>query len=133
MKTEIQILLVITFLICNRSELFAQDESWVAPKSANDMKNPFAGDESATAKGKMMFNQMCAICHGMKGDGTGGGGVSLNPKPTDFLSIKVKDETDGAIFWKMTEGKPPMASYKDMLTEDQRWQLVTYIRQLEKQ
>lgn len=80
-----------------------------------------------------MFNQMCAICHGNKGDGKDVGGVSLNPKPADFLSINVKNETDGAIFWKMTNGKSPMASYKDMLTENQRWQLVTYIRQLEQQ
>ena len=133
MKTNVQILLAITLLLSTYSTLFAQDNTWVAPKSANDMKNPFAGNAAAAAKGKMMFNQMCAICHGRKGDGTGGGGVSLNPKPADFLSIRVKDESDGAIFWKLTNGNPPMASYKDMLTEDQRWQLVTYIRQLEKQ
>jgi len=111
----------------------AQDTSWVPPKSAIDMKNPFAGDALAAAKGKMKFYQMCAICHGMKGDGKGGGGVSLNPRPANFLSIDIKNEPDGALFWKMTEGNPPMASYKELLTEDERWQLVTYIRILEHQ
>ena len=133
MKTKVKILLVISFLALTCSTLFAQDNTWVAPKSANDMKNPFAGDAVAATKGKVMFNQMCSICHGIKGNGKGAAGVSLNPKPANFLSIRVKDESDGAIFWKLTNGNPPMASYKDMLTENQRWQLVTYIRQLEKQ
>ncbi|NOY46809.1 MAG: cytochrome c [Chlorobi bacterium] len=68
----------------------------------------------------------------MKGDGKGGGGVSLNPKPANFLALSVSDQTDGALFWKLTEGKPPMASYKDLLSENQRWKLISYIRTLEK-
>jgi mono/diheme cytochrome c family protein len=132
MKANVKIVLITLLLYLgsfNRVE--AQNNVWNAPKSANDLKNPFSGDVSATAQGKTMFNQMCAICHGRKGDGKGGGGVSLDPKPTNFLSIDVLKETDGAIFWKMTEGKPPMASYKEILTEDQRWKLVNYIRELE--
>ena len=42
----------------------------------------------------------------------------------------MSDETDGEIFWKITMGKPPMSSYDELLTEDQRWQLVNYVRQL---
>lgn len=108
-----------------------QDPTWIAPKYANDIKNPYKGDEKATAKGKKLFNSMCYICHGKTGEGNGFAGVSLTPRPANFLSTFVKNETDGAIFWKMTEGKPPMASYKDLLTEDQRWDLVCYIRKLQ--
>ena len=125
-----QILFLLAFL--SSAPLLAQNNTWVAPESANDLKNPFADNPQASAKGQRLFNQMCAICHGRKGDGTGGGGVSLTPKPADFLSKRVKEETDGALFWKMTQGNPPMASYKDMLSEDQRWELVNYIRTLEK-
>lgn len=125
---------ILTIVCCTffGTSLFAQDASWVAPDSANTLKNPFVNNASAASKGQRLFNQMCAICHGRKGDGTGGGGASLNPKPADFLSEKVKQESDGALFWKMTHGNPPMASYKDMLSDDQRWELVTYIRSLEK-
>lgn len=125
---------IITFVSCILlgTSVFAQASSWVAPESANTLKNPYSNNAAAASKGQRMFNQMCAICHGRKGDGTGGGGVSLNPKPANFLSQKVKDESDGALFWKMTHGNPPMASYKDMLSDDQRWELVTYIRSLEK-
>lgn len=133
MKTPIPtVILISLFLLVNNTTL-AQNATWVAPKSANALKNPFSGNTSAANKGKMIFRQTCALCHGMKGDGTGGGGVSLNPKPANFLSARVKDETDGALFWKLTQGNPPMASYKDVFSDDQRWQLVSYIRVLEKQ
>jgi mono/diheme cytochrome c family protein len=127
-----KIALLFLLLLVSIHEVVAQDSSWQAPKSANDLKNPFKGIESATSEGKSMYNQMCTICHGRKGDGKGVGGVSLDPKPANFLSLKVENESDGAIFWKLTTGKPPMASYNDILSEDQRWKLVNYIRSLEK-
>lgn len=133
MKINIKTISIFLFLFVGFIDIVeAQDNNWDAPKSANDMKNPFAGDVSAISQGKKMYNQMCAICHGRKGDGKGVGGVSLSPKPTNFLSLGVRNESDGAIFWKITEGKPPMAAYKELLNEDQRWKLVSYIRELEK-
>ena len=56
--------------------------------------------------------------------------VSLVKKPANFLALKVINQTDGNIFWKITNGKAPMASYEELLTEDQRWKLVNYIREL---
>ena len=55
---------------------------------------------------------------------------NLKPRPGNFTKDAVQLQTDGAIYWKMTEGRAPMASYKTALTEQQRWQLVNYIRQL---
>jgi mono/diheme cytochrome c family protein len=127
-------LLIVGFVFIATNVALGQEakwQEWVAPNSANDMKNPFAGNAGATAEGQNMFNQMCAICHGRKGDGKGGGGVSLDPTPANFLALSIANQSDGALFWKITEGKPPMASYKDMLSEDQRWKLVNYIRELE--
>ena len=56
----------------------------------------------------------------------------MDKKPANFLAFKFKKESDGVIFWKITNGKAPMAAYEELLTEDQRWQLVNYIRELEK-
>ncbi|HVV55133.1 MAG TPA: cytochrome c, partial [Mucilaginibacter sp.] len=56
--------------------------------------------------------------------------VALNPKPADHSSEAVQKETDGSLFWKMSEGRKPMPSYKTMLSEKQRWELVDYIRTL---
>jgi len=113
-------------------QVHAQQKEWVAPATADEVANPLKGDPSAIEAGKKIFTAMCAICHGVTGKGNGAGSVALDPHPANFLSIVVKNESDGAIFWKMTEGRPPMASYKTLLTDQQRWQLVTYIRELEK-
>lgn len=130
MKTSTAILIFLSLFLWS-NKLLAQDQSWQAPKSADELKNPFKDNANATEEGKKIYNQMCAFCHGATGKGNGAAGLSLKPKPADFLSIKVTSESDGAIFWKMTEGKAPMAGYKDLLSEDQRWKLVNYIRKLE--
>ncbi len=109
-----------------------QNNEWVAPPSADELKNPFKGDEEATAKGKKLYLKLCAVCHGNKGKGDGVAGAALNPQPANFTKEKVKSQSDGALYWKITEGRPPMASYKETLTDEQRWQLVNYIRELEK-
>ena len=103
---------------------------WTAPASANSYQNPYQGNANATAEGKNLYNQLCAICHGNKGKGDGLAGMTLKPRPSNFRSMPVQAQTDGAIYWKITQGRPPMASYKEALTEQQRWQLVNYIRQL---
>jgi len=106
--------------------------TWKAPASANKLKNSVKGNATATAAGKKIYTQMCAICHGNKGKGDGMAGMSLNPRPTNFTTNKVQSQTDGAIYWKITEGRAPMASYKTALKSNQRWQLVNYIRTFKK-
>ena len=104
--------------------------SWVAPDSAGELANPLARNVKSAIAGQKLFAVQCVICHGSKGKGDGLGGINLKPKPTDLTIESVQDQTDGALFWKLTEGRPPMASYKAVLSEQQRWELVTYIRQL---
>ncbi len=133
MKLKFQGICLILFFLLGYNQMKAQKAVWTAPESANELKNPLAGNQAATLQGKKTFNQMCYLCHGMKGKGDGMAGAALDPKPANFLSLRVKNESDGAIFWKITHGNPPMMSYKDALTDDQRWQLVNYIRVLEKQ
>ena len=109
----------------------AQNTNWIAPSSSNDLQNPFKDNEKATNEGKIIFNQMCVLCHGLEGKGNGEAGLTLERKPANFLALNVVNQTDGNIFWKITNGKAPMASYEELLTDNQRWKLVNYIRELE--
>lgn len=132
MKNRCPFLIVLVLIICSSNNIvIAQNPAWIAPTYSNNLKNPFEGNATATAEGKVIYNQMCVLCHGLQGKGNGEAGLSLERKPANFLALKVINQTDGNIFWKITNGKPPMASYEELLTEDQRWKLVNYIRQLE--
>ncbi len=132
MKSNYLFLVAIALLFFGSNSIIAQ-KNWAVPEYTKGLKNPFAGNTAATAEGKVIYEQMCVLCHGITGEGNGEGGLSLEKKPANFLTLKnIADDTDGEIFWKITVGKPPMSSYDELLTEDQRWQLVNYIRQLNK-
>lgn len=103
---------------------------WKAPATADQLNNPYANDVSATEKGKKTFMTLCNVCHGDKGKGDGIGGAALNPKPANYTAATVQCQTDGALFWKITNGRGAMVSFKQALSDDQRWQLVNYIRVL---
>ena len=105
---------------------------WVAPSYADKLKNPLAGNMSVLKDAKNLFKTNCASCHGDKGEGNGPAAASLTPKPKNLTSAAVQKQSDGVLFWKITTGKSPMLSWKDALTEKQRWEIVNYIRQLKK-
>lgn len=101
---------------------------WKAPQEANNIENPLAGNNNTITDGKELYTKMCVICHGNKGKGDGVAGMSLKPRPTNLTTATVQSQSDGAIYWKITKGRPPMATYESVISEEQRWQLVNYIR-----
>jgi mono/diheme cytochrome c family protein len=105
-------------------------DKWVAPTSADKIINPLKTDANAAASGKKLYKMMCFVCHGPKGKGDGMGGAGLTPKPTNLTSDAVQSQTDGALFWKISEGRSPMASYKTAIPENKRWEIINYIRTL---
>ncbi|MCC6754633.1 MAG: cytochrome c [Saprospiraceae bacterium] len=107
-------------------------EPWVVPASASKVANPVKKTEAGMKDAKKVFSTICQTCHGADGTGNGPAAQALNPKPANFASAAVQKQTDGALFWKITEGRGTMAPYKHSLTADQRWNLVHYIRTLKK-
>ncbi len=109
-----------------------QMAKFAAPASADAMSNPLKGNATATAEGKKLYVANCVVCHGDKGQGDGVAAAGLAKSPADHSSAAVQKQTDGAIFWKLSEGNTPMPAYKAVYNETQRWQLVNYIRTLSK-
>ncbi|GBD87359.1 cytochrome c6 [bacterium BMS3Abin03] len=105
---------------------------WIAPAFAKSIKNPLKGDKSSVKLGKELYVQQCATCHGESGTGNGPSARFLEKHPRNFTEKEFKSQADGEIFWKITTGNPPMPSFKGMLTKEQRWQLVNYIRTFSK-
>ena len=104
------------------------DEGWKAPPEADRLYNPLQNLLLAEQKGKELYNVYCWSCHGTNGYGDGAAGSALGQKPSNFHDERVKKQRQGSLFWKITTGKGNMPPFKDALTEEQRWQLVTYIR-----
>ncbi len=132
MKFFLLLTAIIPAYSCNTPQKSPVVIEWIAPAAASSVSNPLKDDAAAAQEGKKTFTQMCAVCHGEKGKGDGAAGIALTPKPGNFTLVKTQSQTDGAIFWKMSEGRAPMASYKAALSAVQRWQLVNYIRTFKK-
>jgi len=107
-----------------------QSQEWNAPSSAVKVSNPFPSNEQSIAAGKAIYTKNCYDCHGKKGRGDGPKSGDLPISPRDFTKEVFQKQTDGSMFWKITEGRKPMPSFKKDLTDDQRWQVINYVRTL---
>lgn len=104
---------------------------WEPPRDALRVANPVQTTPESVAAGKKLYAKYCATCHGNTGAGDGPGGQGLTPEPANFSDPKMMaHETDGALFWKITEGRRHMPGWGDTLTERDRWHLVNYLRTL---
>jgi glucose/arabinose dehydrogenase len=106
------------------SRLAAQDAHFHnAPPSAAQLKNPYEGQPAAAEAGAKIYATNCAACHGANGQGTGN-----IPPLSQGASQSVPD---GEVFWFITTGsiKNGMPAW-DKLPEEQRWQLVSFLKTL---
>jgi mono/diheme cytochrome c family protein len=110
----------------------AQTIPWVAPNDAANAHNPLTASPTVLADARTIYVANCGPCHGDKGRGDGPAAQALTPKPADHSSALVQNESDGSLFWKLSEGRNPMPSYKKVFTDQQRWELILYIRTLSK-
>jgi mono/diheme cytochrome c family protein len=121
---------VLLILICSFSA--KGPTPWFAPKDAESVSNPLANNPEAAKNGAVIFQKNCVLCHGNKGKGDGPVGANLQTKPANLTSPAVQANTDGSLFWKIGNGRAPMPSFKSVLKDEQRWQLVNYLRTLAK-
>jgi mono/diheme cytochrome c family protein len=106
---------------------------WKAPAKERKVKNPIPSSSESRSRAQKIYVDKCASCHGVRGDGNGEMAKALDPHPSNFTDRHMmKEMTDGEIFWKITTGKGPMPSYQKELTENERWDLVNYIRSFAK-
>lgn len=119
------------WILLSFSCLFVFQEPWKAPAWTDGLKSPFKKISPAIiSEGGELYNTYCVSCHGKNGLGDGVLGAESNIKPANFHDPAVRDQLDGALFWKLAEGRGSMPSYKASLSDEQRWKLIAYIRQL---
>jgi mono/diheme cytochrome c family protein len=103
----------------------AADGAWLkkVPQGDREKVNPYAGQAAAAEAGGNLYRVNCAHCHGEKAEGKGS-------RPS-LRSERIRKASDGEIAWLLKNGN----TYHGMpswggLPEQERWQVVTYVRSL---
>lgn len=107
-------------------------EVWTVPDEARATENPVPLSDDALAAGEQHYAARCASCHGDTGKGDGKATRFIKPAPADISTTEARDRmTDGEMFYKITEGKKPMPGMARTLSDEERWQVVHYLRTLQ--
>ena len=100
-------------------------QEWTVPDDKKTVVSPFKYSSETAKKGAALFQKNCISCHGQP---TKANFAGLTPSPGDPATPKFQSQVDGALFYKITAGKGLMPSFKNVLTEEERWQVISYFR-----
>jgi mono/diheme cytochrome c family protein len=107
--------------------------AFATPEEAGTLlSNPLPFTQAIAERGRKVFNDHCAICHGPVGDGVPLLSRAYGGKPGNFLSNEIRARPDGHYFGVLMLGKNAMPSYAPDLDQDDRWAVVHYIRILQR-
>lgn len=96
--------------------------------------SPTGFSVTTIAAGSELFPQHCAVCHGEDGSGDGPAAKSLPIPPADLTAAHLWMHEDGELFWWLShgiagpDGHTVMPGFAGVLSDDQRWDLIDYIR-----
>ncbi len=99
-------------------------QEWVVPADQKSVANPLEYNLTNVKKGKDLFYQNCKSCHGDPGKNNH---LPLVPPPVDITSDQMHKNSEGDLFYKITNGRGGMPQFKATISEDDRWRIVNYI------
>jgi mono/diheme cytochrome c family protein len=95
------------------------------------LANPILPSKQNLEKGQQHFNTFCSPCHGYFAEGKSRLQGQF-PSPPSLHSEKVRNWKDADIFNVITMGQNAMPSYASQIPEEERWQIILYIRALQR-
>ena len=103
------------------------------PAEYRAARNPFSPDAKTVEEGRALYQQNCSTCHGATGMGDGERANSLNPSPALLAyMIQMPMSVDEYMLWSISDGgaafETAMPAFKDVLTRDEVWKIVIYMR-----
>lgn len=113
-----------------RHEAFIRDG---APAAYQGARNPMPRTPATVRAGGALYAANCAACHDASGMGDGDAGQALYPSPALLAHLlRMPQAVDAYLLWAISEGGEPFATampaFKDTLSQDQIWQIITYMR-----
>jgi mono/diheme cytochrome c family protein len=105
------------------------------PAPYRTLRDPSPYAAGKVSRGAMLFQQNCAACHGVAGQGNGPGSQMLSSPPANlaWLARTPMNRADGYMYWSIAEGGEPFGSdmpvFKAKLSRTDIWALIAYIRE----
>jgi mono/diheme cytochrome c family protein len=96
------------------------------------LKNPLAATPENIEAGKLQYERFCQHCHGEAGKGDGLVAKAYKGVPV-YSSDALKDVNDGHIYHVITHGKGRMWPHGSQISSENRWKIVLYVHELQKQ
>jgi mono/diheme cytochrome c family protein len=109
-------------------------EGWERPMSREEagrvLKNPVQATRRSVENGRHLFQIYCALCHGRDGKGMGPVAAKFIPPPDLTLPV-FRERTDGFIYGTIRNGGAVMPAHGEVLSPNERWDLVNFVRSLQ--
>jgi mono/diheme cytochrome c family protein len=121
------IILILTFLQLVFQTI--QGQEWIVPDDKKGRLSTFTFDDNTRTAGQKLYTLNCMSCHGTPGKSNY---LNLVPTPGDPATEKIQRNSDGEIFYKVTAGRGQMPSFKSVLTSDELWTIISYLRSFNK-
>ena len=132
-KTAIVSMAIVIFIVAASFTVSQTPKPWPVPDKDSKMANPVKSDATSLSTGKELWAKHCQSCHGKSGKGDGTKAAKLDTHPGDFTDPNVQKETDGDFFYKISEGRKDMPSFKKKIPdENDIWSVVNYVRTFKK-
>lgn len=107
----------------------SEAEAFAFKDAAATLPNPVPATAESIARGESHYQVNCLVCHGAQGRGDGPVGLKFeDPTPVDLNEPHTQDQTDGELFFTITRGRVAMPFYRDALSQQERWDLINFLR-----
>jgi mono/diheme cytochrome c family protein len=112
---------------------YYQAKPWAVPEKNAKMANPVKSDAESLKIGKEVWNKHCSVCHGKTGAGDGSKAAQLETAMEDISTAEVQGQSDGELYYKISEGREEMPSFKKKISDtEELWSVVNFMRTLKK-
>jgi mono/diheme cytochrome c family protein len=121
MKRKWTLLPALLLIACSQPVL---GQDWLVPDADAAIANPSPYTLENVKAGKDLYMLNCKSCHGDPGKNNP---LALVPLPVDIASERMHLNSEGAMFYKISNGRGVMSAFKSVLSEDERWNVINFI------
>lgn len=121
---------ITTILIATIFSFNTFGQNWDVPADKKAKNSYIKFDDATSKEGEVIYTKNCVSCHGNPGKGNSL--KTLKPIPPDLSSAQTQNLTDGELFYILVTGRMLMPSFQNVLSENERWKVISYIRSFNK-